>query len=78
MLILHEIQTTANGTALVPAKTYTDRNEAESAFHTALAAAAISAVPVHAVVLMDEHGNTLRREFYEHIQEEQETIAQEG
>ena len=69
MFIIHEMQTTGTQTALVPAKTYTDRNEAESAYHGVLAAAAISSVPVHAVVLMDEHGNTLRREFYEHTQE---------
>ena len=68
MIIIHEMQTTGNQTALVPAKTYTDRNEAESAYHGVLAAAAISSVPVHAVVLMDEHGNTLRREFYEHTE----------
>lgn len=69
MYILHEMQTTGNQTALVPAKTFTDLNEAESAFHMTLGAAAISSVPVHAVVLMDEHGNTLLREFYEHAAE---------
>lgn len=71
MYILHEMQTTGSQTALVPAKTFTDRNEAESAYHMTLGAAAISSVPVHAVVLMDEHGNTLRREFYEHSAEVQ-------
>jgi len=69
MYILQEIQTTGNQTALVPAQTFTDKNQAESAYHTAMAAAAISDVTVHTVVLMDEHGNTVRREFYEHIQE---------
>lgn len=69
MFILQEIQTTNGNSALVPAQTYNSKNEAESAFHTALAAAAVSNVTVHAVVLLDEHGNTVRREFYEHIQE---------
>lgn len=69
MYILQELQTTGNSTALVPARTYTDKNEAESAFHLALASAAISQVEVHTVVLYDEHGNTLRREFYEHLPE---------
>lgn len=68
MYILQEIQTTNNTTALVPARTYTDKNEAESAFHLALASAAISSVEVHTVMLYDEHGNILRREFYEHIE----------
>lgn len=66
MYILHELQTTGNQTALCPTKTFIDRLEAESAYHTALGYAAVSSVPVHAVVLMDEHGNTVRREFYEH------------
>lgn len=70
MYILHEMQTTGNETALVPARTFTDRNEAESAYHTALGYAAVSTIPVHAVVLMDEHGSTVRREFYEHAQDQ--------
>ena len=69
MYILQELQTTNNTTALVPARTYTDKNEAESAFHLALASAAISEVEVHTVMLYDEHGNILRREYYEHIAE---------
>lgn len=68
MYILQEIQTTGSQTALVPAQTFADRNQAESAFHTALASAAISSVEIHAVALLDEHGNTVRREFYEHKQ----------
>lgn len=60
------MQTTTNGTALVPTQTFSDRNQAESAYHTALAAAAVSSVTVHTVVLMDEHGNSIKREFYEH------------
>ena len=69
MYILQEMQTTGNQTALTPVQTFTDKNAAESAYHSVLASAAISKVPVHAVVLMDEHGNVVRREFYEHAQE---------
>ena len=69
MYILQEIQTADNSTALVPARIFTDRNEAESAFHLALASAAISGLTVHTVMLYDEHGNTVRREFYEHVTE---------
>lgn len=67
MLILLEIQTENGTTALLPALTYTDSNEADSAYHSKLASAAISSVDVHTVILLDEHGNTLRREFYEHF-----------
>lgn len=69
MYILCEMQTTGNQTALVPTKTFADKNQAESAYHQALSAAAVSDVPVHAVVLLDEHGNAVKREFYEHVAE---------
>jgi hypothetical protein len=69
MYIINEIQTTGNQSALLPALTYADRNEAESAYHMKLGSAAISSVPVHTVVMFDEHGNLLKREFYEHAAE---------
>lgn len=67
MYIIQEIQTTGGQTALVPAATFTDRNEAESNYHMKLGAAAISAVEVHTVVMFDEHGNTIKRDYYEHL-----------
>ena len=66
MFILQEMQTTGTQTALTPTRTYSDRNEAESAFHAALSSAAVSSVPIHAVVLLDEYGGTVRSEFYKH------------
>lgn len=67
MYIIQEIQTENSQTALAPAVTYIDRNLAEGAYHQKLAAAAVSAVDVHTVIMYDEHGNILRREFYEHV-----------
>lgn len=67
MYILIEIQTTGNQTALVPPRTYSDKPQAESAYYTVLAAAAVSTVTIHTVILLDEHGNTIKRDFYEHI-----------
>lgn len=69
MYIVQEMQTTGGQTALVPAATYTDRNEADSVFHMKLGSAAISSVGVHTVIMYDEHGNVLRREYYEHAGE---------
>ena len=69
MYIIQEIQTTGGQTALLPAVTFTDRNEAESAFHLKLGSAAVSSVEVHTVLMYDEHGNVLRREYYEHAGE---------
>ena len=68
MYVIQEMQTTDGTTALLPALTYADRNEAESAYHSKLASAAISTVPVHTVLMYDEHGSTVRREYYEHVQ----------
>jgi len=72
MYILQEFQTTDNNTVLVPAQTFAGRNDAESAYHQALASAAVSNVTVHAVVLMNEHGSIVRQEFYEHLSEVEE------
>ena len=69
MYIVQEIQTSNGQTSLLPALTYSDKNEAESTYHMKLGSAAVSSVMVHTVMLYDEHGNLLRREFYEHISE---------
>lgn len=70
MFILQEIQTTNNQTALLPAENYANRNAAESAFHLKLGSAAISSVNIHTVILYDEYGNIIRREYYEHFDNE--------
>lgn len=69
MYIIQEIQTENNTTALLNPITKADRNEADSAFHSILASAAISKIDVHAVVILDEHGNKIDGKFYEHISE---------
>lgn len=72
MIIIQEIQTNGTQTALTPAVTFEDMNKADSRFHSILAAAAISKVEVHTVIMYDEHGNVIKREFYEHIEEQEE------
>ena len=69
MYIIQEIQTNDNTTALLPAITKADKNEMESTVHSILASAAVSDVEVHAVIVYDEHGNTIKREYYEHMQQ---------
>ena len=66
MFIIQEIQTEKGATALLPAITKADRNEAESVYHLTLGAAAISSVDVHTVMMYDEHGNVIKKDFYEH------------
>lgn len=68
MFILVELQTTNNQTASI-VTAYTDRAAAEAAYHTTLAAAVASPVHYHTVVMMDERGNTIKKEFYRHIPE---------
>jgi len=62
--IVIEIQAGASVATLV--NKYADKNAAESAFHSILAAAAVSAVPVHSAVLMTVEGVLLRSECYKH------------
>ena len=66
MYILQEIQTSDGITALVPAMTYSDKNQAEASYHVILASAAVSSVNIHTVILYDEYGSVYRRESYEH------------
>lgn len=66
MYIIQEIQTSGNSTAVTPAVEHNNKNEADSAFHYAMGAAAVSNVTVHAVVMFDEHGNVIKSGFYEH------------
>ena len=60
-----EIQTNADGTVGNLVTAYDTRNEAESAYHTVLAAAALSSIPCHAAVLLTSEGFTLEYRKYE-------------
>lgn len=66
MYIIVETQTTGGQTAVVTPAAYADKNQADSAYYTKLAAAATSSVPVHAVIMFDEHGMPVRNDCYEH------------
>lgn len=55
-----------NGTVGANVWTYTDRNSAESKYHSVLAAAATSAVENHAAVLLTEDGVSLAHASYKH------------
>lgn len=71
MYIVIEMQTSGGTTSLLP-NTYADKNVAENKYHTILAAAATSSVPIHSAVILDEFGTILRSEFYQHEEEENE------
>lgn len=48
---------------------YSDRNEAESNYYRVLSAAAVSNVPMHSAALLNEKGNCLKSDFYDHTEE---------
>ncbi len=60
-----EIQST-NDTAANIVNSYDVRSDAESKYHSILAAAAVSEVPVHTAVLITDTGKTLKNESYSH------------
>lgn len=68
MYLVLEIQKQLDGTGAIvsPIPTFDNRSEAESCWHTKLASAAISSVPVHTVILEDEDANVVRTETYVH------------
>jgi len=68
--IILEIQKSNNGTiAIVPPATYDTWPLAEQAYHTLLAYAAVSAVDIHSVIMLDDVGMRLKGETYYHGQE---------
>lgn len=64
MYIVIEIQTSNTVATLV--NSYEDRNQAESKYHQILTAAALSSVPKHSAVLMNDEGQTIKDETYIH------------
>ena len=65
--VILELQTNASGsTATPPLVTKTTHDEALQTFHLTAAAAAVSSVPVHTVVLMTETGEVEKKEICVH------------
>ena len=68
--IIIEIQKMNSGSvAIVPPASFADRNLADQADHHALAAAAVSTVDVHSVVMLNDTGDRLKGETYYHAAE---------
>lgn len=68
MYIVLEVQKNLDGTGAIvaPIPVYNTLPEAESCWHSKLAVACISSVPIHTIILMDDDANTIRRETYPH------------
>jgi hypothetical protein len=66
--VVVELQKNADGSFGNIVKPFETQNEAESNYHAVLAAAAISAIPVHSAVLLSEEGFPLMHGCYKHEQ----------
>jgi hypothetical protein len=64
--IVIELQTLSDGSVANIVTAHDTINEAQSKYHGVLASAAISAVPIHAAVLLDNHGMVLETYAFEH------------
>lgn len=66
MYIVVEIQTNADSTVGNLVFAYADKNEAYSKYHSILAAAAVSILPKHAAVILQNDGLPLEFRCFEH------------
>lgn len=66
MYIIIEIQANDGGVAIVtPIPTFSNENIALQAYYTAVAAAAVSSVQLHTILLLNESGATIRFEQFD-------------
>lgn len=66
MYIVIELQTNESGVVGNLVYKYDSLNEAESKFHSIMAAAAVSSLPVHAAVILTNAGTMIRSEYFMH------------
>jgi len=66
MFIVVELQKNANGVVGNIVTSHETQAEAESKYHSVLAAAAVSDLPVHAATLLSEEGFSIANQCYKH------------
>lgn len=66
MYIVIELQTNADGAIGNIVTAYNSREQAFSKYHTILSAAAVSALPCHAAVILDNKGMQIAAQYFEH------------
>ncbi|MBQ2141411.1 MAG: hypothetical protein II433_10010 [Acidaminococcaceae bacterium] len=72
-IIVTEIQKFESGAMSTPSYAFDSQQAAEAKYHSILASAANSALPVHACIMFSEEGFPLRHECYKH-EAETETV----
>lgn len=75
--LVMEIQKWDSGIVQTPTYAYDDRNSAEAKYHSILAAAAQSSLPIHACVMLTEDGRLVRTEVYRHEPESEPEVEPE-
>lgn len=64
--IIIEAQTTDGVTSVITPVVKTDFNHAEQEFHSKLSFAAVSNIPLHSVTMLNERGQIVKYEAYDH------------
>lgn len=67
MYLVIEIQTNKDGTVGNFVWAYVDLLQAEAKYHAVLSAAAVSSLPMHSVVILDNAGSRIKGECYTHV-----------
>ena len=70
MYAVIELQKSSDTQLATLVTTHATLNEAYSKYHSILAAAAISSVPVHGAVILSDMGDLLATQHFEHESEE--------
>lgn len=65
-IVVTEIQKFADGGMSTPSYAFDSQQSAEAKYHSILAGAAVSALPVHAAIMFSEEGFPLKYECYKH------------
>jgi hypothetical protein len=76
--LVTEIQTWESGAVQNPTWAYDDENAAMAKYHSVLAAAAVSQLPVHACAIFTNEGFPMRNECYKHTPAPEPTPEPEG
>ena len=66
MYIVIELQTNADGSVSNLVWAFSSKEQAFSKYHAVLSAAAVSALPVHAAVILDNKGLQIVAQAFEH------------
>lgn len=70
--LVMEIQKWDTGAVQTPTYAYDNINSAEAKYHSILATAAVSSLPVHSCVLLNESGFCIKSQSYNHEAEAEE------